>query len=80
MTFDVFQDECVCTAFVAEKLLCPWGKPQERVHVSEDVLMLICAAGVALRDIRCVSGGMCVHGHRGTKVAMSMGEVLECVT
>ena len=31
-----------------------WGKPQERVflHVSEDVVMSSCVAGVALCDIR----------------------------
>ena len=52
MTFDVFQEECVCATVVAEKLLCLWGKPQQRVSfdVSEDVLMLFCVAGVALCD------------------------------
>ena len=64
------------TAIVAEKLPCLWGKPQECVflQVSEHVLMSFCLAGMALCDIRRVSGGMCMHGRRGTKVALSMGE------
>ena len=64
------------TTVVAEKLACPWGKPQKPVflHVSEDVLMSFCVAGVALCDIRRVSGGMCVHGRREGKVGVSMGE------
>ena len=63
VTFDVFQEECVCATVVAEKLPCPWGKPQTRVFldVSEDVLMPFCVAGVALCDIRCVSAGMCAR-------------------
>ena len=42
------------TSVVAEKLACLWGKPQKRVflHVSEDVVMSFCVAGVALCDIR----------------------------
>ena len=48
-----------------------WGKPQKRVSidVSEDVLMSFCVAGVALCDIRRVSGGICVRGRHGRKVA-----------
>ena len=62
------------TAIVAEKLPCPWGKPQKRVFldVPEDVVMSFCVASVALCDIRCVSGGMCGHDRRWTKVAVSM--------
>ena len=44
------------------------------IDVSEDVLMSFCVAGVALCDIRCVSGGMCVRDRRWTKVGVSMGE------
>ena len=56
MTFDVFQEECVCTTVGGLKLACLWGKPQKRVFidVSEDVLMSFCMAGKALCDIRCV--------------------------
>ena len=52
VTFDVFQEECVCTTVVRVKLACLWGKPQKRVflHVLEDVVMSFCAAGVALCD------------------------------
>ena len=54
MTFDVFQEECVCTTVVKVKLACLWGKPPKRVFldVSEDVLISFCSAGVALCDIR----------------------------
>ena len=41
--------------------------------MSEDVLMSFCVAGVALCDIGRVSGGMCVHDRRWTKVGVSMG-------
>ena len=77
VTFDVFQEECVCTTVVRVKLLCLWGKPPKRVflNVSKDVLMSFWVAGVALCDIRCVSGGMCVRDLRGRKVAVSMGKV-----
>ena len=53
----------MCAAVVGEKLACLWGKPQKRVflHVSEDVLVSFCVAGVALRDIRRVKGGICVR-------------------
>ena len=46
--------------------------PQKRVFlkVSEDVLPSFCVAGVALCDICCVSGGMCVRDRRETKVAV----------
>ena len=73
VTCDVFQEECVCATVVAEKLPCQWGKPQKRVFldVSEDVLILFCVAGVALCDMRCVSGGMCVRHRREGKVALS---------
>ena len=30
LTFDVFQETCVCTAVVGLKLPCLWGKPQKR--------------------------------------------------
>ena len=48
---------------VRVKLACLWGKPQKRVflQLSEDVLMSFCVASVALRDIRRVKGGICVH-------------------
>ena len=70
VTVDAFQPECVCVTVVAEKLPCPPGKLQKRVFldVSEDVLMPFCVARVAcvaLCDIRCVSGGMCVRDRRG---------------
>ena len=76
VTFDVFQEECVCTTVVRVKLACLWGKPQKRVFldVSEDVLMSFCVAGVALCDIRCVSGGMCVRDRREGNVGVSLGE------
>ena len=50
VTFDVFQQECVCTTVVRLKLSCLWVKPPKRVFldVSEDVVMSFCAAGVAL--------------------------------
>ena len=64
------------TTAVRVKVACLWGKPQKRVFldVSEDVLMSFCVACVALCDIRCVSGGMCVHDRREGKVGLSMGE------
>ena len=57
------------------KLPCQWEKLRKRVFfdVSEDVLMSFCVAGVALCDIGRVSGGMCVHDRRWTKVGVSMG-------
>ena len=60
---------------VAEKLACLRGTPQKRVfrNVSEDVLLSFCMAGVALCDVRRVSGGMCAHGRCGTKIGVSMG-------
>ena len=53
VTFDVCEEECVCAAVVAEKLPRLWGKPPKRVllHVSKDVVMSFCVAGVALCDI-----------------------------
>ena len=42
------------------------------LHVSEDVVMSLCVAGVALCDIRRVSGGMCVHDRREGKVGVSI--------
>ena len=67
---------CVCATIVAEKLPCQWGKPHKRVFldVPEDVLMSICVAGLALCDIRCVSGGLCVRHRREGKVGVAMGE------
>ena len=43
----------MCAAVVAEKLPRLWGKPPKRVllHVSKDVVMSFCVAGVALCDI-----------------------------
>ena len=76
VTFDVFQKKGVCATIGGLTLTCLWRKPQERVFldVSEDVLMSFCMAGVALCDIRCVSGGMWVHDRRWTKVVVSVGE------
>ena len=53
-------------------------KPQKRVFldVSEDVLISFCVAGVALCDIRRLSGGMCVHDRRVGKVGVSLGEAM----
>ena len=69
----------MCTTVVRLKFQCLWGKRQKRVFldVSEDVLMSFCVAGVALCDIRGVSGGMCVRDRRETKVPMSMGEATQ---
>ena len=52
----------MCTTVVKVKLARQLGKPPKRVFldVSEDVLISFCVAGVALCDIRRVSGGMCV--------------------
>ena len=74
MTFDVCEEEFVCTTVVRVKLPCLWGKPQKRVFldVSEVVVMLFCMASIALCDIRCVSAGLCVRGRRETKVAVSL--------
>ena len=49
VTFDVFQQECVCATVVRVKLACLWGKPQKRVFldVSKDVLMSFVVASVA---------------------------------
>ena len=54
MTFDVFQEESVCTTVVRVKLPCLWGTLPKRVllDVLEDVLISFCVAGVALRDSR----------------------------
>ena len=43
VTFDVCEEECVCAAVVRVKLAC--------LHVSEDVVVSFCVAGVALCDI-----------------------------
>ena len=43
--------------------------------MSEDVVMSFCVAGVALCDIRRVSGGMCEHDRGEAKVAVTMGIV-----
>ena len=64
----------MCTTVVRVKLACLWENSQKRFEVSEDVLMSFCVAGVALCDIRCVSGGMCVHDRREGKVGVSMGK------
>ena len=52
------------------KVACLWGKPPNLVFLdlSEDVVMSFCVAGVALCDISCVSGGICVHDRREGKV------------
>ena len=42
--------------------------------MSEDVVVSFCVAGMTLCDIRRVSGGMCVHSRRGTKVAVPVGK------
>ena len=49
---------CVCDRPGRKVAVSIWGKPQKRVSidVSEDVLMSFCVAGVALCDIRRVSG------------------------
>ena len=72
----MFQEECVCATVVRVKLPCLWEKPQERVFldVAEDVLMSFCGAGVALCDIRCVLGGICVRHRRDGNVGVSMRE------
>ena len=33
VTFDVFQEECVCATVVGLKLPCLWGKPRKRVFL-----------------------------------------------
>ena len=70
---------CVRATVVAEKFPCLWVKVPIRVFldVSEHVLMSFCVAGVALCDLRCVSGGMCVRDHRGGKVAVSIGKTIK---
>ena len=59
------------------KLPCTWEKLHKRVFfdVSEDVRRSFCVAGVALGDIRRVSGGMCEHDRGGAKVAVTLGIV-----
>ena len=53
MTFDVCEEESVCTTVRGLKLPCLWEKSQKRVFldVSEDVIMSFGVAGVALCDI-----------------------------
>ena len=86
--------ECTCfwvavsPAFRTLKLLAQTHRlntkgDQKRVFldVSDDALMSLCVAGVALGDIRCVSGGMCVHNRREGKVGVSMGEATKtCIS
>ena len=59
------------------KVAVLWEKPQKRVFldVSEEVLMSFCVAGLALCDVLRVSGGMCVHDRRETKVDVSLAKV-----
>ena len=76
VTFDMFQEECVCATVVRVKLSCLWGKPQKRVFldVSQNVVMSFCVADVALCDIRRVSGGMSVRNRgmgKATKTCLS---------
>ena len=65
-----------CVTLARVKLQCLWEKLPKRVFldVSEDVVMSFCVAGMALCDIRRVSGGMCVRDRREGKVAVSMGK------
>ena len=49
MTFDVCEEECVCTT-VGVKVVVSMGEATR--DVSEDVLMSSCVAEVALCDIR----------------------------
>ena len=67
----------VCEAVAGLKLPCLWGKSHKHVFldVSEDLLMSFCVAGVALCDIRRLSGGICVHRRREIRVAVLMGKV-----
>ena len=97
VTFDVFQEDCVCATIVAENLPCHGGshtnvsfstcqktcscrwawhawhfvtfdvfqeewESHQNVSFStcQKMCMSFCVAGVALCDIRCVSGGHCV--------------------
>ena len=68
---------CVRVTVRGLKLPCLREKPQKHVFldVSEDVVMSFCVAGVALCDIRRVSGGMCGHDRGESKVAVTMGIV-----
>ena len=60
------------------KLPCLWEKPQKRLFldVSEDVLMSLCLAGVALCDIfdACSRWNVCACDRPWTKVAVPMGK------
>ena len=60
------------TAVVRPKWPCPLGKLQKLVF--SKVIKHVVVGGVALCDIRRVSGGMYMQGRREAKMAVSMGK------
>ena len=60
------------TTVVRVKLPCLWPQKHVFLDVSDDVLMSLGVAGVALCDMRCVSAEMCLRDRREGKVAVPM--------